>query len=432
MSKNGTNTTSTDSCLARKMFTLRKDEQRWLWRGYLTLTWNFGAKFRIFPSFPDKRLFIWQYATNEDWLDGLSSFPTLKPDIDLYGVPPRSRKQRGWHHVHRPHCTLCFPTSSTTCSPTAISASAALRLPSEIIHQIVETKGLVRTQVALVCKHWAHVCLGVDWTAELHGRAHVMKLRTLAASPGCYLRGAIQNVTSSVMYPREEDDPWLHLLSATRKILPNCVSGKDTVEIDGPLGKGLSTMRSIHAYLPRQLPSLCSDTIRSLTLREVHFRRLGDLAHTLEELRSLQRFSGLMLTWTDSTPLHWRERSRFSVLQSVYLSSCTRNLEAISLVNGARYDCIHLRIMLESLVRADSSITVRVMQEHLGGTSTVMCMYYIVLLVSVHDALAAAHAMFLRSNKSGQRGATARHTNMAAQRPCSSPCQTKPASHSAT
>lgn len=208
----------------------------------------------------------------------------------------------------------------------------------------------------------------------------MLELRSLATVSGSYLRNSISKLWIEAQVCRDSKyKPWLHLIPTTRKLLPRVIDTMDWLQITGPLGKELSTMRSIHMHLPRRPPSSFSNTIQDLELQKIHFRRLSDLAHTLSELCNLQHFIGEGLTWTDSepalTPLHWRERSRSDTFLSprVRLLNCTRNVEAVSLLTGVRYKCIHLCNTLESLACGDPRIGAHMMLEHPEGLPTITC-----------------------------------------------------------
>lgn len=108
----------------QELIEVDKDPRWWLWRGFLGLTK--GDRSVADPTLHAlirlKGGFIWQYVI-ESRIDGTEQlwsrvlevgFPSMKPDIDIYGIPPRTRSQRGWYHVHRPPCLLCssFPLAT--------------------------------------------------------------------------------------------------------------------------------------------------------------------------------------------------------------------------------------------------------------------------------------------------------------------------------
>ena len=72
--------------------------QWWVWRGYRP----FG---RIQDDLIDTPELRW--PTRRDPMDAPEfneelAFPLLKPSIDIFGIPRRSRRQRGWYQVRSP------------------------------------------------------------------------------------------------------------------------------------------------------------------------------------------------------------------------------------------------------------------------------------------------------------------------------------------
>lgn len=249
-------------------------------------------------------------------------------------------------------------------------------LPSEAIHKIVEMfmlrkKKYLRSPensiAALVCKHWAKVCLrpDEDRVDRLYGRAHVMALRSLVCAPGSYLKHSIVNLDTLAYYLGSKDGPWLHLVPETRSLLTNYTKN-DWVSIDGPLCNGLTTMRSIHAYLPRSMPPAFSHGIQKLYLQDIQFSPFQDLQRLLGELSCLEYFQGLGLSWSPApnTPALYRARSRRRAPETksmvVLLNTCTYNLEAVTIcaaLHGRLY--VGIRAICESLVQRDAECTVR-------------------------------------------------------------------------
>ena len=45
---------------------------------------------------------FWKEPMDQPNFDAEQPFPLWKPDIDVLGIPSRSRKQRGWFQISRP------------------------------------------------------------------------------------------------------------------------------------------------------------------------------------------------------------------------------------------------------------------------------------------------------------------------------------------
>ena len=106
---------------------------------------------------------------------GTKAFPSLKPDIDIFGIPRRSRKQRGWYIITAPirnHVRVEPPSSRI-----ARRAVTGAELPEELFERILaqftsppnsveysddsRLLGFTKRQLgncALVCRFWAQYC----------------------------------------------------------------------------------------------------------------------------------------------------------------------------------------------------------------------------------------------------------------------------------
>lgn len=235
-----------------------------------------------------------------------STFPSLKPDIDLFGVPRRSRKQRGWHHVAVPF--LGRPSER----PGKKTHFRALAKPSDIPPELFDNilSHLTRldytreereywrstlARCALVCRYWSVTCQPILFASlRLDSREHALQLlkfmRTpISAIPSLVYRvkvGKSQAVTGT---------PWLHLISvigdrAHQELV------KYEVTLEGPLAAG-QRMRSIHFGVPRSLPAHFSRHIERLSLTDIYFVELDDLMHLVWEVPSLEWVRCERVTW---------------------------------------------------------------------------------------------------------------------------------------
>lgn len=307
-----------------------------------------------------------------DMLDADLSPANEEPegDLDISEDDLYAKDHRGWRHVHELPCDLCTGAQSDSISSQSASSPSmyAWSLSAEIIQMIVEqardtcdsewvTNPPRATWAAAVCKHWAHVCLRGGWTDKLKGREDVVALREIVSSPHSYLKHSITDFERMTYRLDRTDDPWLHLIPQVRQLLPNYKRDPDgSVTIVGPLTGGLTTMRSIHAYLPTQVPHSFSRGISHLSLLRISFHALSDLERLLSELPNLRLFKGDYLVWTSAStwPKHLLRRrargSRRLTSPQMLLHQCSSNMEAVRLVTIPQDHWGFLRGILEALV----------------------------------------------------------------------------------
>lgn len=274
-----------------------------------------------------------------------AAFPALKPDIDTFGIPRRSRKQRGWHHVRG-----ALPSTSTSTSPARSDErpgdsgrlggtgvdnwrGRAAATPSDVPPELFDTilahltahrihgradKPLL-ARCALVCRYWAAKCQPVLFEkVALRAREDALQLLAFMRTPGSAVPGLVTGV-----YVREALQvggpgvPWLHLVAAIGDRAHRGLS-EFSIKLKGPLplspgsgpapgpgsghdGQQTSTrtprLRSIHHGLPRTLPTHFSRRIGKLVLLDLPFAALADLAHLVRELPALWRLFCERVTW---------------------------------------------------------------------------------------------------------------------------------------
>ena len=231
--------------------------------------------------------------------DEETAFPSLKPNIEIFGTPARTRKQRGWYQVvEKGPCstrTRSPPHPPRSCETHLATASD---LPAELIAAIVEEiRSPSLAQCALVCRHWAAVL-----QPEIFKTVVIRHTEDSVTFLG-FLRPAFSNLRNfRVLHFRLHHSfhspPFLHaVMSAIPKLLPRTNSEDVVLEFKGPLQNGLSTMRSVHCQLARQLPRETSSGIQILKLADVRFHHFGHLIQVLYELPSLETLEGDSLTW---------------------------------------------------------------------------------------------------------------------------------------
>lgn len=261
-------------------------DEVWLrWRGDLQDYHDGIATMHIFAMRED--------PMDRDGYKEAVAFPMRKPNFDVFGIPGRTRKQRGWYQVQphpksRPkqHAIFLAPESSPGVSATGADIPTELvRLVGEMMSQRLwagddEDRSTMVT-CALVCRHWASQFLPkILNCVEIHSRRRAFGLWEFDRSPArCFHRGCDSFV--SVDVNRLSELSFMHLLAQMR-------CRKIDVRLQGPLPRGWKTLRSVHQALPQSLPRSLSVGITRLQLRGIHFQRFSDLTHLVCELTDLE------------------------------------------------------------------------------------------------------------------------------------------------
>ncbi|KAF7791105.1 hypothetical protein EIP86_002066 [Pleurotus ostreatoroseus] len=266
----------------------------WIWRGCIQNYYDGCDITRI--SLEDRRPDpMERHDYDED-----SAFPMKKPNFDIFGVPHRTRSQRGWYCVRTP---LRTASPSHTCHlSVSLQCASGSDLPIELVEFVgvmianyavhVDDRQLMKS-CALVCRYWARQFLPLIflWTT-LRSRKQALELRELDRLPRGWfhtLDHGIQLRPSSL-----HELSWIHIATQT-----HC--SRFIVQLDGPLSPSMKTIRSIHQALPRSLPRSFSEHITWLELINIHFTRFSDLEHLTCELSHLETFRCNQVTW-DSLP----------------------------------------------------------------------------------------------------------------------------------
>ena len=276
--------------------TLQIPMEWWIWRGLhpflgVERPWIGGLEFQPFGA----DAFVWDPMEAQDF-DVTRAFPLFKPAIDVFGVPRRSRKQRGWYQVRSPW----KPTP--TCRTLSTLASAA-DIPPELISMIVLEIGGVDelASCARVCHHWARVLQPRLFEhITLCSRDDMQHLLDIHRTSLTNLSQAIESLTLMTSFGAA---PFAHRIAKIKHTF------RADLTIDGPSPpSACRNLRSIHASLPRSLPPAASRGITFLELRDVHFRSFMDLVELVSELPHLDSFTGSRLTWTEESA--WPHISR--------------------------------------------------------------------------------------------------------------------------
>lgn len=298
---------------------LEIDDEWWRWKGY--------SPIGEWPSRPGQNIKIF-YEDPVDQCtpryDATLAFPSVKPDISVFGPPDRSRKQRGWYQIH--------PQRRTSTPDVTAKHSTGADLPPELVRDVVMkviAEGWWPTlnadrrafcNCALVCKHWARIFQEVLFTRiTLHTLDDVDKLLPLlyeSLPTGCIGTRYIRDL---ILQPTLTAKPWLHLLPTVlypmlyhHRTLPMRI--RVTLELSGNSLDALPVGRSIHAMLPR---SPCQPTFSTglhvLVLKNVRFQHVCALLHLVWELPQLGELTGQTLSWPQTPPIspaYWQRRLR--------------------------------------------------------------------------------------------------------------------------
>ena len=280
----------------------------------------------------DERHWYWTLADPMDRLDfdEATAFPSLKPDITVFGPLRRTRRQRGWFQVVRPARSCMNDTPQTLQAQQEVLATAA-DLPPELFQMILNpTMRMPRVSLdvatcALVCRTWARYAQRMLFEhVHLHTRDAVLRLLSLSEDSNSGTRQYVKSIC--LTHTLQDTQPFLHLLPDLHRRNTLELAAYSGVKITGPLPMGTRTLRSIHGMLPRSLPRGWSRDIYRVVLTDLHFQSTSVLFHLARELPSLVLFEGIRLTWSDVplvTPTWvWRTESGLHD-SSTELRQCT-------------------------------------------------------------------------------------------------------------
>lgn len=272
----------------------------WVWRGCLQdYGYGYGTRYVHIPKDAKDPMDSYGY-------DELSAFPMRKPNFDVFGVPSRTRTQRGWYKVQR-HPKARPPyipsTSQYMCSHnTPPDVTTGADLPWELVEMVGKTISVTlhrtedrRTMMAcaLVCRYWAnHFLCRIFETVRLHSRQCAVELRAFDRSPACWFFQYYKpTVTLGLESTGLLELSCVHLVTQTR------CKALSTLALEGPLPLSWKTMRSVHQALPRSVPRIFSSNIATLNLTDIRFQRFSDLVHLAVELPHLQELCCTKVTW---------------------------------------------------------------------------------------------------------------------------------------
>ena len=278
---------------------------------------------------------------HEPTFDEENAFPQLKPSANVFGVPLRSRKQRGWYQVQQhpqPMTQLASMDVLLTVRPTASAAC----LPVELIHQIGESlidytgPGAGRPQnpfrdeyvwCARVCRHWAKVMQPRLFAGlQIGSHSEMVQLLDIRRTS---LTGLAQSDPQAGLRDSLDGAPFTHLAPHMKPW--------NSLTITGPLPTSQgTTLRSIHGRVPRSLPTSASASIGLLTLRHIHFRYFADLVKLLSEASNVRVLTAIGLTWPQESEPYVVAKNKhgkpFPDLCQVTLNGCTTRQSCLALL----------------------------------------------------------------------------------------------------
>ena len=329
----------------------------WYWRGYRPYD---RTKNRYTES-PES---AWYPKQRRDPMDEAKyseeqAFPLLKPSIDVFGVPHRSRKQRGWYKVR----------SDTQASPLELVARytpqplrTAADLPHELLSIIANAtgQGTFRYGVApsvatfryafgsrspasryglascaAVSRNWAEVVRPILFSQlYIESYTQMRRLLEIQRSPS---GKPLTRSWSPLKFTQQLDDtPFAHIIHLIR--MKTCLGSTLVIVGPLPLNRG-KYLRSIYGCVPRSLPRSYAPPVSQLELTDIQFRSLMDFVRLIRELRRLQVFIGVRLTWRSGleeslSPATWRLITRADLDQVVLIGCTPRHRSSALLLAG--------------------------------------------------------------------------------------------------
>lgn len=188
----------------------------------------------------------------------------------------------------------------------------AARMPEELFERILGYMGTWGDEclawygnkmlglVAVVSKYWARQCQAkIFRKIELRSAKDVRDLLAILDQPGTNIAQYVQEIALPCM---EHRAPYWHLIPLLYAKLPLLKHHAVEVSRSSDSLPTTRTLRTIHPYLPRTVPSH-NTRLHKLQLFGIHFSCFGDLVHLLDALRDLRILYCVDLSWTKGPPL---------------------------------------------------------------------------------------------------------------------------------
>lgn len=248
----------------------------------------------LFPSAYPPDDWIFNDPMDEADFDDTHAFPQLKPDIGILGPPPYTRKQRGWYQVvHR-------YTSPVPSRAFQDSYDTGADIPTELFDMIAQHIPMdkhIYSVFSLVSRRWAKSLRPrlFEFT-NFRSIKDTLTMIAFSQEPTSHISDLLARSTVS-LDASFADCPWIHehkRLCSSELAVDKLYTPE--LHMTGPLTKGLRTVHSIHASLPRSHPEF-SPALELLELADVHFANFNHLVSLLREIPSLREVLGRHLTW---------------------------------------------------------------------------------------------------------------------------------------
>lgn len=230
------------------------------------------------------------------------AFPSLKPSIDVFRPPLRSRKQRGWFQIRPRRAVYSHPPPQSPSSTPLIRRSGA-DVPPELFERIlrlifqnfedVRSRRQALAKCGQVCRYWAARCRAeLSKYLTLGSRQDVLDFCSFKRDPACAFSGYVTGVLVPSLDMSEK--PWVHHLT---QAWDSPDAKPLSLSLGGPLPRKWKTIRSIHQALPQSLPPHFSHNISQLRISDLCFRMFQDLTHLVGELPHLVELRSEKVVW---------------------------------------------------------------------------------------------------------------------------------------
>ncbi|KAJ3557498.1 hypothetical protein NM688_g1440 [Phlebia brevispora] len=275
-----------------------------LWSGWSPRVWNKYRSEWIDTADP----------MDDEHFDEATAFPTLKPDERIFHValPNYTRNQRGWYHVkpwrrHSPPAVVGGRERSST-----TGADVPAELFDIVLHHMAHEEGTVDHailmnklelgMISLVCRRWAKTIRPLIFgTITLRSMEDVHTLLSFLHHPRSFVAHYIRKVIRSQPLTQHPYLPWVHRTSVSNQIVGALKTEYPSLQIVlcGPVPMGKCT-KGVCEMLPRSVPWAFIG-VTTLELKDLHFKKLGDLMRVPREFPSLRSFTCRNVTWEDSS-----------------------------------------------------------------------------------------------------------------------------------
>ncbi|KAJ3531933.1 hypothetical protein NM688_g7498 [Phlebia brevispora] len=248
-----------------------------------------------------------------------TAFPLLKPNIEVFGLPPPAtlRRQRGWYQRKR------WPPTKGKEVVRWTGAATGADVPQELFDNVIRHLYLrhsgVRAskrelgQISLVCRRWAKLIRPkIFEQLELRNRDDADTLLSFVRCPTSVISGYIKSLTLKLSVNLYPYAPWIHTVCF---LILHRLPTKPDIEltVEGPLPSN-KAMTGVHDMVPPTYPH-CSSGITYLGLCDVQFKSFVDIMRTIGDMPNLQQVNLSKVTWNHSQDEEFRpppaRRARF-------------------------------------------------------------------------------------------------------------------------